>query len=79
MGVTGSMSRKGNCQDNSVTERFFRSLKAERVNYRRYETRSQGIADVINDIDSFYNLKRRHYQLGNISPDEDERRLRQCA
>jgi len=35
--VTGSMSRKGNCLDNAVTERFFRSLKAERVNYRRYE------------------------------------------
>ncbi|HHB1475421.1 TPA: IS3 family transposase, partial [Yersinia enterocolitica] len=68
--VTGSMSRKGNCLDNAVTERFFRSLKAERVNYRRYETRSQGIADVIDYIDSFYNLKRRHYRLGNISPDE---------
>ncbi len=77
--VTGSMSRKGNCLDNAVTERFFRSLKAERVNYRRYETRSQGIADVIDYIDSFYNLKRRHYRLGNISPDEYERRLQQCA
>ena len=77
--VTGSMSRKGNCLDHAVTERFFRSLKAERVNYRRYETRSQGIADVIDYIDSFYNLKRRHYRLGNISPDEYERRLQQCA
>ncbi|CNI06057.1 IS1329 transposase B [Yersinia kristensenii] len=55
--VTGRMSRKGNCLDNAVTERFFRSLKAERVNYRRYETRSQGIADVIDYIDSFYHLK----------------------
>ncbi|EIL3167292.1 TPA: IS3 family transposase [Escherichia coli] len=63
----------------TVTERFFRSLKAERVNYRRYETRSQGIADVIDYIDSFYNLKRRHYRLGNISPNEYERRLQQCA
>ncbi|EOI6456720.1 IS3 family transposase [Yersinia enterocolitica] len=71
------MSSKGNCLDNAVTERFFRSLKAGRVNYRRYATRIQGIADVINDIDSFFNLKRRHYQLGNISPDEYERRLRQ--
>ncbi|HHL2502267.1 TPA: IS3 family transposase [Yersinia enterocolitica] len=26
-------------------------------------------------IDSFYNLKRRHYRLGNISPNEYERRL----
>lgn len=77
--VTGSMSRKGSCLDNTVTERFFRNLKGKRVNYRRYETRSQGIADVINDIDSFYNLKRRHYRLRNISPNEYERRLQQCT
>ncbi|MGQ7804631.1 IS3 family transposase [Hafnia alvei] len=50
-------------------------MKAERVNYRRYETRSQGIADVIDYIDNFYNLKRRHYRLGSISLDEYERRL----
>ncbi|WP_050118957.1 IS3 family transposase [Yersinia kristensenii] len=49
------------------------------VKYCRYETRSQGIADVIDYIDSFYNLKRRHYRLGYISPDEYERRLQQCA
>lgn len=77
--MTGSMSRKGNCLDNAVTERFFRSLKAERVTYRRYETRSQDIADVIDYIESFYNLKRRHYRLGKISPNEYERRLQQCA
>lgn len=77
--VTGSMSRKGNCLDNAITERFFRSLKAERVNYRRYENRSQGIADVIDYLDTFYHLKRRHYRLGNISPNKYERRLQQCA
>lgn len=63
----------------TVTERFFRSLKAETVNYRRYETRSQGIAGVIDNINSFYSLKRRHYRLRNISPNEYERRLQQCA
>lgn len=77
--MTGSMSRKGNCLDNAVTERFFRSLKAERVNYCRYQTRGQGIADVIDYIDRSYNQKRRHYRLGNISPNEYERRLQQCA
>ncbi|WP_407819788.1 IS3 family transposase [Serratia liquefaciens] len=65
--------------DDTVAERFFRILKGERVNYHRYETRSQGIADVIDYIDSFYNLKRRHYRLGNISPDEYQRRPPQCA
>ena len=33
-GITQSMSRKGNCWDNAVMERFFRSLKAERLNHQ---------------------------------------------
>lgn len=73
------MSRKSNGLDNMVTERFFRHLKVERVNYRRYEIGSQDIADVIYYIGRLYNLKRRHYQLGSISPDEYECRLQQYA
>ena len=34
-GMVCSMSRKGNCWDNSVVERFFRSLKTERTNHQR--------------------------------------------
>jgi putative transposase len=29
--LVGSMSRKGNCWDNALTERFFLNLKRERV------------------------------------------------
>ena len=68
--ITASMSRRGNCLDNAVTERFFRSLKSERVNYRQYKT----IADIADYIESFYNQKRRHSALGNISPVEYEAR-----
>lgn len=77
--VIPSMSRKGNCLDNSVVERFFRSLKSERVNYRRYLTRQQAIADIIDYIEPFYNQKRRHSRLGNISPNEYERRYLKSA
>ncbi|WP_284217581.1 IS3 family transposase [Agaribacter marinus] len=66
--IESSMSRKGNCLDNAVTERFFRSLKSERVNYRRYKTRQAAKADIIDYIEPFYNQKRRHATLGNISP-----------
>lgn len=62
--VVSSMSRRGNCLDNAVTERFFRSLKSERVNYRRYQTRHQAIADIIDYIEPFYNQKQRHTVLG---------------
>ncbi len=73
--ITASMSRRGNCLDNAVTERFFRSLKSERVNYRQYKTRAEAMADIADYIESFYNQKRRHSTLGNISPVEYERRL----
>lgn len=79
LGIQASMSRAGNCLDNAVTERFFRSLKSERVNYRRYQTRHQAQADIIDYIEPFYNQKRRHLKLGNISPAEYEMKLMQCA
>lgn len=79
LGLQSSMSRAGNCLDNSVTERFFRSLKSERVNYRRYQTRHQAQAVIIDYIEPFYNQKRRHYKLGNISPVQFEMQLRQCT
>ena len=41
------MSRAANWLDNAATEPFFRSLKSERVNYRRYQTRHEAIADII--------------------------------
>ena len=72
--ITASMSRRGNCHDNAVTERFFRSLKSERVNYRQYKTRAEGMTDIADYIESFYNQKRRHSTLGNISPVEYEAR-----
>ncbi|WP_305813102.1 IS3 family transposase [Photobacterium leiognathi] len=58
------MSRAGNRLDNAVTERFFRSLKSERVNYRRYETRSQAIADIIDYIEPFYNPEKKTPEVG---------------
>lgn len=38
-GLQGSMSRKGNCWDNAVIERFFLNLKMERVWRRQYAKR----------------------------------------
>lgn len=61
------MSQRGNCSDNVVTERFFRSLKSERANYRRYQTRREAMADIIDYIEPFYNQKWQHYKLRNIS------------
>jgi transposase InsO family protein len=37
MQMQQSMSRKGNCWDNAPTERFFRSLKHEELNYNNFQ------------------------------------------
>jgi putative transposase len=72
MGMRQSMSRKGNCWDNSPTERVFRSLKYEQLNYERFETRDQAKLSVI-DYLAFYNGKRSHSKLGYKTPLEFER------
>ncbi len=38
MKMEQSRSRKGNCRDNSPTERFFHSLKHEQLNYEKFKT-----------------------------------------
>jgi len=69
-----SMSRNGNCYDNAVVESFFGVLKRERVNRTRYRTRDEARADIFDYIEVFYNRKRRHGYLGNISPVDFEKR-----
>ena len=60
--------------DNAVVESFFSILKRERVNRVRYRTREQARADLFEYIEIFYNRKRRHGYIGNISPDDFERK-----
>lgn len=66
--IQSSMSGKGNCYDNAAVETFFKTLKAELVWRINFKTREQATR-IINDyIMNFYNRKRRHSTLGNISP-----------
>jgi transposase InsO family protein len=73
-GIECSMSARGNCYDNAVVESFFGLMKREWVNRVRYRTREEARADVFEYIECFYNRKRRHGYLGNISPVEFEKR-----
>lgn len=63
-----SMSRSGNCWDNAVAESFFKTLKVERTNDRRYQTRQEATVDVFQYIEVFYNRKRRHSAIEYFSP-----------
>ena len=72
--ITCSLSGTGSCYDNAVVESFFASLKRERIKRRKYRTRDEARADVFDYIERFYNRKRRHGYLGQISPAEFEER-----
>lgn len=69
-GITCSMSRKGDCWDNAAMESFFSTLKTERTSRKRYRTRDEARADVFDYVERFYNPRRRHSTLGQVSPDQ---------
>lgn len=72
------MSRKGNCWDNAPTERFFRSLKHEQLNYEKFKTQDATKLSVI-DYLAFYNSRRSHSTLGCQSPITFEREFSRDA
>jgi len=76
-GITCSMSRKGDCWDNAAMESFFSTMKTERTARRTYVTRDEIRADVFDYIERFYNPRRRHSTLGQVSPDQFEK-AREC-
>lgn len=63
-----SMSRRGNCYDNAVAESFFSSLKKERIRRKIYTTREEAKSEIFDYIEVFYNRKRRHSYLNQMSP-----------
>lgn len=69
------MSRKGNCWDNAVAERFFLNLKMERVWQRQYANHAEARADVTDYIVGFYKCKRIYSALGNLPPAVYERKM----
>ena len=71
-GITCSMSRRGNCYDNAVMESFFSTVKSElRVHF---DSNGEAKMELFDYIEVFYNQRRRHSTLGQISPAAFERR-----
>ena len=73
-GINPSMSRKGDCWDNAVSESFFATLKAELVADAKWESKSQAKREVIEYL-NWYNFDRRHSTLGYLSPAEYEKKM----
>jgi putative transposase len=74
-GLIGSMSRKGNCWDNAVAERFFLNLKIERVWQRSYANQLEAEKDIAQYIAGYYNCIRLHSACGYLSPIAYEQKM----
>jgi transposase InsO family protein len=68
-GVAQSMSRKGNCLDNSVMENFFGLLKSELLYLRSFDSMEHFRIELIRYID-YYNNDRIKLKLKGMSPVE---------
>jgi putative transposase len=63
-----SMSRKGNCWDNAVMERFFGTLKRECAAQMHFATHQEARTALFEYIEAYYNRVRKHSTLGYLSP-----------
>ena len=76
--ITQSMSRRGNCWDNAVMERFFRSLKTERLNNLSFNNHSSVVTTVESYI-RYYNYKRLHSSLDYETPHARSQKMKNAA
>ena len=67
-----SMSRKGDCWDNAVSESFFATLEKELLALQPLQNRRDTREQVASYIESYYNLVRLHSHLDYVSPIEFE-------
>ena len=65
-----SMSGPGNPYDNAVIESFFKTLKTDLTNDKDYINQEKAKIDIFRYIEIFYNRKRIHSSLNNMSPIE---------
>ena len=77
-GITQSMSRRGNCWDNAVMERFFRTLKSERLNNLSF-IKHQAVITETDRFIRFYNYKRRHSSIGYLTPHQKFLQFKKAA
>ena len=70
--IEPSMSRKGNCYDNAVTESFFSTTKRELTHHESYATREEARRSLFEYIEVFHNRQRLHSTLGYRSPADYE-------
>ncbi len=73
--INQSMSRRGNCYDNSPMERVFRSLKTEWIPSGGYMSVQQAQRDISHYLMHRYNWIRPHTFNGGLTPAQAEKKL----
>ena len=71
--VIQSMSRKGNCWDNAVSESFFHTLKTELIHHVRFNNQEEARQAIFEYIEVFYNRTRMHSANDYLSPQDYEK------
>ena len=72
-GLLGSMGRVGSAYDNAMMESFFSTLQRELLERRQWQTRRELASAIFEWIEAWYNPRRRHTSIGNLSPVDYER------
>lgn len=72
LGMIQSFSAKGHPYDNAVMECFFKYLKKEELNRRRFQTVGQLKQSLLSYISGFYNAQRPHSHNHGLPPNQAE-------
>ena len=70
-----SMSKKGDCYDNSMLESWNHSLKVEAIHGEKFKTRDEAKAHIFEYIELYYNRIRLHSGLGYLTPEQFEQKV----
>ena len=62
------MGSVGDCYDNAMCESFFASLECELLDRSSLRTHAEARLAIFDYIESFYNRRRRHSSIGQVSP-----------
>ena len=76
-GIIQSMSKKGDCWDNAVSESFFHTLKTEFTHHENFQTKAEANEKIFEYIEIFYNRQRLHSSNNYMSPVEFEEKMLQ--
>lgn len=79
IGIMPSMGSRGDAYDNAAMESFMASIKTELINRRRFKTKDEARTAIFSYIEAFYNPRRRHSALGQMSPADYEQMLAERA